>query len=122
MRYREVKKATFLARPNRFIAYVELDGEMVVCHVKNTGRCRELLIPGAEVWLEKGSTPNRKTAWDLIAVRKGEHLINMDAQAPNRIFAEWVANLIRRCALYAVNTDTESHGWTFAWRRRKASI
>lgn len=91
MRYREVKKATFLARPNRFIAYVELDGEMVVCHVKNTGRCRELLIPGAEVWLEKGSTPNRKTAWDLIAVRKGEHLINMDAQAPNRVFAEWAA-------------------------------
>ena len=89
MRYGEVKKATFLARPNRFIAHVDLDGQKVVCHVKNTGRCRELLIPGAEVWLEKGSNPNRKTAWDLIAVRKGERLINMDAQAPNRVFAEW---------------------------------
>ena len=89
MRYREVAKATFLARPNRFIALVERDGETVVCHVKNTGRCRELLVPGAEVWLERGQTPGRKTAWDLIAVRKGERLINMDAQAPNKVFAEF---------------------------------
>ena len=91
MHYRQVEKATFLARPNRFIAHVELAGEPVVCHVKNTGRCRELLVPGAEVWLEKGSNPGRKTAWDLIAVQKGEHLINMDAQAPNKVFAEWAA-------------------------------
>ena len=89
MRYQEVRKATFLARPNRFIAHVELDGETVICHVKNTGRCRELLVPVAEVWLEKGTNPNRKTAWDLIAVRKGERLINMDAQAPNQVFSEW---------------------------------
>lgn len=89
MRYQEVRKATFLARPNRFIAHVELDGERMICHVKNTGRCRELLVPGAEVWLEKGTNPNRKTAWDLIAVRKGERLINMDAQAPNKVFSEW---------------------------------
>ena len=91
MHYHQVEKATFLARPNRFIAHVELAGERVVCHVKNTGRCRELLVPGAEVWLEKGSNPGRKTAWDLIAVQKGEHLINMDAQAPNKVFAEWAA-------------------------------
>ena len=89
MRYQEVRKATFLARPNRFIAHVELDGERMICHVKNTGRCRELLVPGAEVWLEKGTNPNRKTAWDLIAVHKGERLINMDAQAPNKVFSEW---------------------------------
>lgn len=91
MHYQQVEKATFLARPNRFIAHVELAGERVVCHVKNTGRCRELLVPGAEVWLEKGCNPGRKTAWDLIAVRKGAHLINMDAQAPNKVFAEWAA-------------------------------
>ena len=91
MRYRQVEKATFLARPNRFIAHVELGSEQVVCHVKNTGRCRELLVPGAEVWLERGSNPARKTAWDLIAVRKGERLINMDAQAPNKVFSEWAA-------------------------------
>ena len=89
MRYGDVKKAVFRARPNRFIAHVEMDGETVICHVKNTGRCRELLVPGAEVWLEKGTNPNRKTAWDLIAVRKGERLINMDAQAPNKVFSEW---------------------------------
>ena len=93
MRYQRMEKATFLSRPNRFIAHVLLNGEEVVCHVKNTGRCRELLIPGAEVWLERGSNPQRKTLYDLIAVRKGEQLINMDAQAPNRVFAEWAAQL-----------------------------
>ena len=89
MRYQAVQKGRFLARPNRFIAHVELNGSVEICHVKNTGRCRELLVPGAEVWLEKGENPKRKTAWDLIAVRKGERLINMDAQAPNRVFAEF---------------------------------
>ncbi len=89
MKYGEVRKGIFLRRPNRFIAHVELDGQEVVCHVKNTGRCRELLVPGAEVWLEHAANPNRKTAYDLIAVQKGRHLINMDAQAPNKVFAEW---------------------------------
>ena len=93
MRYQRMEKAAFLARPNRFIAHVLLDGEEVVCHVKNTGRCRELLTPGAEVWLERGTNPQRKTLYDLIAVRKGERLINMDAQAPNRVFAEWASQL-----------------------------
>lgn len=93
MRYQRMEKAAFLARPNRFIAHVLLDGEEVVCHVKNTGRCRELLLPGAEVWLERGTNPQRKTLYDLIAVRKGERLINMDAQAPNRVFAEWASQL-----------------------------
>ena len=91
MRYGEIRKAIFIDRPNRFIAHVSMDGKEVVCHVKNTGRCRELLVPGAEVWLERGTNPNRKTAYDLIAVQKGKKLINMDAQAPNRVFAEWAA-------------------------------
>ena len=83
-------RAGFLSRPNRFIAHAALDGgETVVCHVKNTGRCRELLTPGAAVYLEKAANPARKTAYDLIAVEKGQKLINMDAQAPNRVFAEW---------------------------------
>ena len=93
MRYGEVLPAEFIARPNRFIAHVRLRGEEVVCHVKNTGRCRELLQPGVQVWLEKGTNPNRKTAYDLIAVQKGERLVNMDAQAPNRAFGEWATNL-----------------------------
>lgn len=91
MRYGQVKKGVFLSRPNRFIAHVALDGVETVCHVKNTGRCRELLVPGAAVYLEKGTNPGRKTAYDLIAVEKNGKLINMDAQAPNKVFAEWAA-------------------------------
>ena len=93
MRYGEIITGTFVARPNRFIAHVRLQGEEVVCHVKNTGRCRELLRPGVRVWLEKGINPNRKTAYDLVTVEKDGRLVNMDAQAPNRIFGEWANNL-----------------------------
>ena len=89
MQYHEAKKGIFLARPNRFIAHVELDGEVVICHVKNTGRCRELLPPGAKVWCLDADNPNRKTRYDLIAVQKGDRLINMDSQAPNAAAKEW---------------------------------
>ena len=91
MHYQNVRAAKFIDRPNRFIAHVELDGSVETVHVKNTGRCRELLVPGCTVYLEKGTNPNRKTAYDLIAVEKGSSLINMDAQAPNKVFAEWAA-------------------------------
>ena len=91
MRYDDVREGRFLSRPNRFIAHVGLDGVTEVCHVKNTGRCRELLVPGAAVYLERAGNPARKTRYDLIAVRKGGLLINMDAQAPNRVFGEWAA-------------------------------
>ncbi len=93
MNYHSISQATFLHRPNRFIAHVNLNGAEVVCHVKNTGRCRELLIPGCTVYLEHSDNPNRKTAYDLVAVEKitphGTLLINMDAQAPNQLFREW---------------------------------
>ena len=89
MRYQKVISGQFLARPNRFVAKVDINGQIETVHVKNTGRCRELLVPGVEVFLEEGSNPNRKTAYDLIAVRKGDRLINMDSQAPNRVFREW---------------------------------
>ena len=92
MEYGQVASGIFLRRPNRFIAHVLLDGKETVCHVKNTGRCRELLQPGVRVWLERSPNPNRKTAYDLIAVEKGEKLINMDAQAPNRVFAQWASS------------------------------
>ena len=91
MRYQAIQRARFLARPNRFIAHVDLDGRTEVCHVKNTGRCRELLLPGAPVYLEASSNPVRKTKYDLVAVEKGDLLINMDAQAPNKVFGEWAA-------------------------------
>ena len=89
MQYGKIHPARFLARPNRFVARVEMEQQEVICHVKNTGRCRELLVPGATVWLEEGTNPNRKTAYDLIAVEKGDRLINMDSQAPNKVFEEW---------------------------------
>lgn len=90
MNYERIHKATFLERPNRFIAYVEMSGEKENVHVKNTGRCAELLIPGTTVYIQESDNPERKTKWDLIAVKKGERLINMDSQIPNRAVQEWI--------------------------------
>ena len=87
--YLNIVFGKFLSRPNRFVAEVEIDGQPTTVHVKNTGRCRELLVPGATVWLTKSDNPNRKTAYDLIGVQKGDRAINMDSQAPNRLFQEW---------------------------------
>lgn len=89
MTYPSVIPAVFLSRPNRFVAQVQVGGEMQTVHVKNTGRCRELLVPGAKVWLTPGQNPQRKTAFDLIAVEKGTMLINMDSAAPNAAFGEY---------------------------------
>ena len=91
MKYESIVSARFLARPNRFIAYVEVDGREAVAHVKNTGRCKELLIPGATVYLQDWGEEHtgRKTRYDLIAVEKGSLLVNMDSQAPNKVFLEW---------------------------------
>ena len=91
MFYPNMVPGIFLARPNRFIAQVEIAGQTETVHVKNTGRCRELLIPGVRVWLEQSENPARRTAYDLIAVEKGTRLVNMDSQAPNRVFGEWAA-------------------------------
>ena len=91
MRYKQIVEAVFLERPNRFIAYVELFGKKETVHVKNTGRCKELLQKGVPVYLEKSDNPERKTAYDLVAVKKGDRLINMDSQAPNKAVEEWIA-------------------------------
>ena len=91
MTYDSICQAVFIERPNRFVAHVERDGHTETVHVKNTGRCRELLIPGAEVWLSGFNNPTRKTAFDLIAVRKSNGLlINIDSQAPNAVAREWL--------------------------------
>ena len=89
MQYPNICSARFLARPNRFVARVEREGTEETVHVKNTGRCRELLVPGATVYLTRGDNPHRKTRYDLVAVEKGPLLVNLDSQAPNRVFAEW---------------------------------
>ena len=88
MKYLKTVSATFIERPNRFIAKVDLEGEEVTVHVKNTGRCKEILIPGAEVILSHSDNPNRKTAYDLISAYKGDMLINIDSQAPNEVYKE----------------------------------
>ncbi len=91
MKYGNVVRGEFVSRPNRFIANVIIDGSPAVAHVKNTGRCKELLLPGAEVYLEKPDNPQRKTEYDLIAVRKSNGLlINIDSQAPNKAVREWL--------------------------------
>ena len=92
--YQNVTEDTFLSRPNRFIAHVLVNGKEEVCHVKNTGRCRELLVPGARVTLSISDNPARKTKFDLVAVWKGETYINMDSQAPNHAAGEALWHLL----------------------------
>ena len=90
MKYLNIEQARFKERPNRFIAYVETVHGREICHVKNTGRCKELLLPGAVLYVQRNDNPNRKTKLDLIGVEKNEYLINMDSQAPNAAVKEWL--------------------------------
>ena len=117
MRYQRIHAGVFQARPNRFIAHVELSGKTEICHVKNTGRCRELLVPGAAVELEEAQNPARKTRFDLIAVQKGERLINMDAQAPNKVFQEWAeeGNFQKNLTLLKPETTFGASRFDFYW-------
>lgn len=122
MQYGKILPARFLSRPNRFVARVEAEGEELVCHVKNTGRCRELLVPGATVWLEESPNPSRKTKFDLIAVEKGDRLINMDAQAPNKVFGEWASAGGFREGLTSLRPETTygSSRFDFYWESSKS--
>lgn len=90
MKYYRIKEGKFISRPNRFIANIEIDGKVEVCHVKNTGRCRELLVPGAVVLVEESDNPSRKTRYDLVQVYKRDILVNMDSQMPNYLVKEWI--------------------------------
>ena len=90
MQYHNIERAVFLERPNRFVAYVEIGGRREKCHVKNTGRCRELLVPGAAVYLQRAENPDRKTRYDLIGVEKGTNMVNIDSQIPNYVVREWL--------------------------------
>lgn len=90
MKYNAITPATFISRPNRFIAIVKVDGKELSVHVKNTGRCRELLLPGAKVYMEKAANPERKTSYDLVAVEKDGKIINIDSQTPNIVVKEWL--------------------------------
>lgn len=90
MKYQRIKKANFIRRPNRFIAYARIDGREETVHVKNTGRCAELLTPEAVIYLQENDNPKRKTKWDLIAVEKADRMVNMDSQIPNKVVKEWL--------------------------------
>ncbi|AQS03123.1 MULTISPECIES: DNA/RNA nuclease SfsA [Clostridium] len=101
MKYNNILKGKFILRPNRFIAYVEIDGNEEVCHVKNTGRCKELLTPNATVFIQKNDNPKRKTKFSLIGVVKGDRMINMDSQVTNKVVHEWIlkGNLLKDVTL-----------------------
>lgn len=117
MQYQSIRPAVFLSRPNRFIARVELDGQEETVHVKNTGRCKELLLTGRRVWLAEGNNPARKTKYDLIAVDKDGLLVNMDAQAPNKVFAEWAESggFLPNLTLLRPETVWGSSRFDFYW-------
>ena len=106
MKYERIETGFFLERPNRFIAYIEIAGQKEAVHVKNTGRCAELLQPGATVYVQKADNPERKTQWDLIGVKKGKRMINMDSQIPNKVVEEWIrkGNLFPDAALIKPET------------------
>lgn len=124
MKYDKIVEAIFIERPNRFIARVKIDGaeEVELVHVKNTGRCRELLLPGAEVILEDciEKNPNRKTRYDLIAVKKNGMWVNIDSQAPNKVVKEW---LIKR-GMIVLNQSMplETAGWISIWKKESKNI
>jgi sugar fermentation stimulation protein A len=90
MKYKKIISGEFVSRPNRFIAHVTIQGQTQICHVKNTGRCKELLQPGSMVYLEESDNQNRKTKYDLVAVKKGDMMVNMDSNAPNKVVQEWL--------------------------------
>jgi sugar fermentation stimulation protein len=100
MKYDNIKEGRFIIRENRFIAKVEIDGNVEVCHVKNTGRCKELLTEGATVYVEPSKNPERKTKFSLIGVKKGDLLINMDSQAPNQVVEESINKIFHNVTFY----------------------
>ncbi len=97
MKYDRIVPGTFISRPNRFIAMVDVSGTVERCHVKNTGRCREILLPGTEVYLAKGENPARSTPYDLIAAKKKDFVINIDSQAPNIVAKESIERILGHC-------------------------
>ena len=124
MEYQEIVAGRFIKRPNRFIAHVEIEGSLEICHVKNTGRCRELLIQGVTVYLEKSNNPKRKTKYSLIGVEKDTRMINMDSQAPNKVVHEWLqaGNLSPRTTFIKPETKYRSSRFDFYIETDKEKI
>ena len=115
MKYDNILKGKFISRPNRFIAHIEINGKVEICHVKNTGRCKELLIPNATVFVQENNNPKRKTKFSLISVIKEKRIINMDSQVPNRIVHEWLlkGNLLKDITLIKPETKYNNSRFDF---------
>ena len=114
MKYENVVSGRFLSRPNRFIAHIDIGGKEEICHVINTGRMRELLLPGAEVFLCEGKNPNRKTKYDLIGVRRTDgEIINIDSIAPNKVAAEYIPTLFPSAKIIKPETFFEKSRFDF---------
>lgn len=115
MVYENIRQAKFISRPNRFIANIEIDGKVEIAHVKNTGRCKELLIAGATIFVQEFYNTNRKTKYDVISVYKGDRLINMDSQVPNKVFSEWIhaGNLLSDFTLIKPEAEYENSRFDF---------
>lgn len=115
MVYENIRQAKFISRPNRFIANIEIDGKVEIAHVKNTGRCKELLIAGATIFVQEFYNTNRKTKYDVISVYKGDRLINMDSQVPNKVFSEWIhaGNLLSDFTLIKPEAKYENSRFDF---------
>ncbi|MCL2120957.1 MAG: DNA/RNA nuclease SfsA [Clostridiales bacterium] len=113
MIYSNIRSGIFIARPNRFIAEVELDGRTEICHVKNTGRCRELLIPGVKVYVNQADNPARATKYDLVSVYKDGRLINIDSQAPNKVFLEYLQAERLIAGLTSIRAEAKYSGSRF---------
>jgi len=122
MKYEKIIEGKFISRPNRFIAYVEIEGKAEIAHVKNTGRCKELLTEGARVFLEVSSNPERKTKYDLIAVYKGDILINMDSQAPNKVALEFIKEQFKNAKIKPEYTYGNSRIDIYAEKDGKKSL
>ena len=104
MKYKKIIPARFISRPNRFTAFAEIDGRQEQCHVMNTGRMRELLVPGVEIFLCPAENTKRKTEYDVVAVRHGNEIVNIDSLAPNRVAAEYIPTLFPGCKLIRPET------------------
>lgn len=122
MKYDNCIQGVFISRPNRFIANIEINGKREICHVKNTGRCRELLVPGAKVIVQKMNKPGRKTKYDLISVYKGNRLVNIDSQAPNKVFQEYLHNNFENISLIKPETKYKNSRFDFYIEAGKEKI
>lgn len=115
MKYENILKGKFISRPNRFIAHIEINGKVEICHVKNTGRCKELLIPGVTVFVQENNNSKRKTKFSLISVIKEKRMINMDSQVPNKVVHEWIlkGNLFNDVTLIKPETKYNNSRFDF---------